>query len=316
VATALATGPDGNAWFVENNPDFTISNVGRVTPAGQVAEFPLPPRTDPGGRQAPALPSDIAAGAGNTLWVAVVGGVDQIDTTGRATRAIPFGFPVGYSTQLAVPGDGSVWLASADTGALVHVATSGAVSAVPLPAGARADGAIGVASDGHVYVLPTSDSGIWRVTGAGAPLRTPLTADVFNAFGWDVNQLMPEGSTRLVAGPGQTLWLAAGLSAGGGTSQRPALIDIGGRCVVPDLAGLGVTDLDALGMRQTRRGAGGSTLQPWQDQGAVCHAHEDRLRAPPGGERYRRWGTGRDHARHAGRQAEPALLTVPVFGSE
>src|SRR5690349_9886366 len=59
VPLAITTGPDGNLWFTESN------HVGRVTPAGVIAEFSTAPIT--------GTPDKIVSGPGNSLWFSTPG---------------------------------------------------------------------------------------------------------------------------------------------------------------------------------------------------------------------------------------------------
>ena len=49
-------GPDGNLWFTED----AGNNIGRITPAGEITEFPLP---TPG-----SGPAGITVGPDGNLW--------------------------------------------------------------------------------------------------------------------------------------------------------------------------------------------------------------------------------------------------------
>src|SRR5260370_24884826 len=50
----IATGPDGNLWFTEDN----VNQIGRITPSGAITEFPVS-----GGR-----PFGITTGPDGNLW--------------------------------------------------------------------------------------------------------------------------------------------------------------------------------------------------------------------------------------------------------
>ena len=51
----IAAGPDGNVWFT----NFISDEIGRITPSGTIATFPLATSTEPAG---------IAAGPDGNLW--------------------------------------------------------------------------------------------------------------------------------------------------------------------------------------------------------------------------------------------------------
>src|SRR6516164_1677835 len=52
----ITAGPDGNLWFTE----YSGNKIGRITPAGMFAQFPLPTPD--------SQPSRIAAGPDGNLW--------------------------------------------------------------------------------------------------------------------------------------------------------------------------------------------------------------------------------------------------------
>src|SRR5581483_11856976 len=65
---AITAGPDGNVWFVEQN----TGRIGRITPAGVIPEFTLPPPPAD-----PLTPRDITAGPDGNLWF-TEGGPEEI----------------------------------------------------------------------------------------------------------------------------------------------------------------------------------------------------------------------------------------------
>jgi hypothetical protein len=94
-AMDLAAGPDGSLWYAPTG----TKAVGRITPAGQVQDFPLP--VDPTGA--------IARGSDGYVWVATIGFLYRFDSGGSSTR-YPLAFPgsVGIRHMIAGP-DGSLW---------------------------------------------------------------------------------------------------------------------------------------------------------------------------------------------------------------
>ena len=86
----ITEGPDGDLWFTETAAD----KIGRVTTAGVVTHFPLPPIPIPVGTQtnpgSPPGPVAITVGPDGALWfVGVPGAVGRINTAGVVTE-----FPV------------------------------------------------------------------------------------------------------------------------------------------------------------------------------------------------------------------------------
>ncbi len=86
---AITAGPDGNLWFTDcdSSGDQCTTNLGRITPEGQVTEFPL---TSPAG-----IPLGITAGPDGNLWF-----TEPIGTIGRIT-------PGGQITEFPLPTAGS-----------------------------------------------------------------------------------------------------------------------------------------------------------------------------------------------------------------
>src|SRR5207245_11434516 len=60
---SITVGPDGNLWFTEDSGN----KIGRITPAGVITEFPLPPNLNcpPNGINSPL---GITAGPDGNLW--------------------------------------------------------------------------------------------------------------------------------------------------------------------------------------------------------------------------------------------------------
>src|SRR5205823_5779856 len=70
----IVTGPDGNLWFTE----FSGNNIGRITPAGELMEFPA--------LAAFSYPYDIAKGPDGNLWFTEnIGKIGKITVDGHVT---------------------------------------------------------------------------------------------------------------------------------------------------------------------------------------------------------------------------------------
>ena len=78
----ITAGPDGNLWFTENQG--TVTNIGRITPAGVITEFPIP--------TASSSPWAITAGPDGNLWFTEYTG----NKIGRIT-------PAGVITEFPMP---------------------------------------------------------------------------------------------------------------------------------------------------------------------------------------------------------------------
>jgi hypothetical protein len=118
----LTAGPDGNLWFREyfsgsSAPGFPASGyppggeIGRITPAGAVTEFPLAAGAGPQG--------DLTVGPDGNLWFPV-----DSELSGEIGRITPAGviaeFPLpagdGPQGDLTVGPDGNLWFADDSAG--------------------------------------------------------------------------------------------------------------------------------------------------------------------------------------------------------
>ncbi|HEX5761843.1 MAG TPA: hypothetical protein VFY04_01855 [Solirubrobacterales bacterium] len=119
--TRLALGPDGNVWFTETQED----KVGRITPAGAIQTFQLPPG---------ARPVEIVLGADGNLWVTEdkndPAALGRIEPSGQYTE---FLLEQGiYAGALATGPDGRLWFGSGP-GAIARMTPGGRVSRIELP---------------------------------------------------------------------------------------------------------------------------------------------------------------------------------------
>lgn len=178
-ATAIVGGPGGNLWFVAND-----GSVGRISPTGQVEEFP-PPRHY-------SEPRDIAAGADGNLWVTTLHGVNRVTPSGGVTE---FRFPRRDEEpgQIVAGPDGDLWftltLRQRANGAghppvpaasawIVRITTSGEMTKLPLSGPARGEefvrGGITTTSDGSVWFTDPSTRRIGRIDPRGRVEETRL----------------------------------------------------------------------------------------------------------------------------------------------
>jgi streptogramin lyase len=208
---AIAAGPDGNVWFTERSGD----KIGRITPAGEITEFPVPTA----GHHAPM---DIAAGPDGNLWFTEdnsVGGF-QIGRITPAGVISEFPLPAGPTdaplfTRLAIAAgpDGNLWVTlgyaggpcGADTPCvLVRVAPTGAVTTVPYylglhPEDAIPPGEIAAGPDGNMWVQGSAVADLMRMTPAGAA--------TFYSLGDDPTDIYRHiGTDQLAAGPDGNMW--------------------------------------------------------------------------------------------------------------
>ena len=114
---AIVPGPDGNLWFTE----YSGKRIGRITPAGQIAEFAVP-----------AQPLDIVAGHDGNLWfnTSDAKAIGHISTSGMVFP--PVAVDGGWGPLAAGP-DLRLWFAAAGGGALGRITPDGRRSLLKLP---------------------------------------------------------------------------------------------------------------------------------------------------------------------------------------
>ena len=121
---SIAVGPDGNLWFAS----YRSGTVGRVTPAGEVTEFPL--------RDA----IHIASGPDGALWVTGATAISRLAADGSSV-SFPLPASIEYPNEIVTGPDGALWFGiqsrfgAGATPGLGRIATDGQVSEVSVPGG-------------------------------------------------------------------------------------------------------------------------------------------------------------------------------------
>jgi virginiamycin B lyase len=189
ISTAgITAGPDGNVWFTEP----ATGVVGRITPAGQVTEFPTPVSN----------PGAITAGPDGNLWF--TGGsllndpsIGRITPAGQVTK---FDLPdrLGVPSGIAAGPDGNLWFTERIylSGEVVgQITPAGQLTefTIPGPASGAASsiGAITAGPDGNLWFV--HDGILATITPAGA-LRDHVVDNL--------------GDVALTTGPDGNLWAA------------------------------------------------------------------------------------------------------------
>ncbi len=231
--TAIAAGPDGSLWFTG-----IPGEIGRITTAGVVTEFPLPAVPPPAGSPAgtastPATATAIVAGPDGALWfTGVPGEIGRISTTGVVTEfAVPeipppagsapgtAATPATLAAITAGP-DGALWFTGVP-GEVGKITTAGvvtefAVPAIPPPAGSSPGTAGTPATLEDVTAGP--DGALW-FTGVPGEVGRITTAGVVSEFA--TPNFAPPNSpfvTTITIGPDGNLWLTGNTGSGGNTA--------------------------------------------------------------------------------------------------
>ena len=166
----IATGPDGNIWFTEQNGN----RIGRITPSGTITEYATLPNTN-------SVPSGITAGPDGAMWFTENNGnrIGRITTAGVVTE-----FSAGISPSAGLLGitagpDGNLWFAEFQGGIGNRI---GRIT----PSGTVSEFATGT-SGGPQTIISGPDGNLWftengnrigRITTSGAvtEFSTGITA--------------------------------------------------------------------------------------------------------------------------------------------
>jgi len=171
-ASAIAAGPDGNLWFTELPP----FGIGRITPSGSVAEFPIP--------RAPVidrLTSRITAGPDGNVWFSEpdASQIARITPAGTITE-FPVALGDGYSLGgIAAGPDGNLWFTRTFAHSIGQLTPSGvqtnfAVTGEPID--------IALGPDGNLWFTEHDVIGknqaIGRITPGGVVTEFPLADSI------------------------------------------------------------------------------------------------------------------------------------------
>lgn len=181
----LAAGPDGNMWTPYN----FRSTIGRLTPAGDVREFSVPPFL--------VFPV-ITAGADGNLWFLPSNASVVRMTPDGAAASFPIPGGNGGPNDIALGPDGNVWFTQFQTGQVGFVTPAGDVSVFD-PPGASEDNShprgITGGADGNVWFTEPFKNTVGRVTPSG--VITEFSAP---------NAPQNNGPDMITDGPDGNLW--------------------------------------------------------------------------------------------------------------
>lgn len=200
VPQAIAEGPDGNIWFVGlhylgnvGGPPESVEVVGRMTPTGQVSEFPLAGkelgltavtagpdgnvwftefnankigRVTPSGHISEfaipidgAYPSDIVTGPDGNLWFSEQrlnppAAIGRIDPTGQIAE-FPLAGDATYPGRIVTGAEGRLWF-TYGVGAIGTIAPNGHSTRIALPHDTRLQG-LALGPEGNVWYTADGD---------------------------------------------------------------------------------------------------------------------------------------------------------------
>jgi virginiamycin B lyase len=197
----VVAGPDGAIWFaVARQLSHEYSGqlewrIARMTPAGKVGYFALPPNSAAGGVSA------IADGPDGAIWYLTREAIGRITTSGQVTE-FPHERVLGplgnLSGAMGLGPDGSLWFIGGTPGmvvapALDRVGPTGEVSEIPFSTNDSLPQAITWGPDGDVWFTGGWDGVIGHVSTAGHFIEFPV----------------PGHPGDIVSGPGEVLWFAS-----------------------------------------------------------------------------------------------------------
>ncbi|HEX4214417.1 MAG TPA: hypothetical protein VIA06_13965 [Candidatus Dormibacteraeota bacterium] len=171
VCPAGITVSGGDVWFAESQSSAAGGDrIGRMTPGGDLTEFPLPTTN--------ADPYYVAATADGSIWFSEQHGIGRITPSGSIQEySIPGQSAAVTVDGLTVGSDGAVWFTAnthdnpdlplKSTGSILgRIDASGQITTYPLPAAAIGAGVLSEGAGGTL-VFPSYDgtsNRVWTVT--------------------------------------------------------------------------------------------------------------------------------------------------------
>jgi streptogramin lyase len=209
-ASQITAGPDGNVWFTVT----AANEIGRITPAGQITEFPVPEYRDPFG---------ITSGPDGAIWATLRSGAIARVTPQGEFRIFPTVVggrvePIGIAAGL----DGNLWVAETTApeegpaerfGRVTRVNSVGQMEGFRIPPlFFDSSSATGITNGPHGNLWYIGGSSAGRITAAGAitPVDVPTDGEL----------------RSIAAGPDGNVWFAA---SGSAVSEKGTIGRITGR---------------------------------------------------------------------------------------
>jgi streptogramin lyase len=198
----IHAGPDGNVWFMENSR----GTLGRITPAGQITEVPLP------------VPAGyFVFGPDGNIWLGLQTDIAEITPQGGLLHdyAIPSASPHLPDTGLIITigPDGNIWYTEPYTKDLIgRLTPDGQITEFSIPGGA-------LGGDGAAEIIKGPDGNLWFEGNAFNEIgRVHLdgTMDIFVLPPPPISVDAPRG---LTVGPDGNLWMAVAAQTPGGVDQ-------------------------------------------------------------------------------------------------
>jgi streptogramin lyase len=179
---------DGNLWFTEQ----LTNQIGRITTAGLVTEFPVP-TVDSG-------LTVIAAGYDGNMWFteATANKIGWITTSGVITE-FPVPTPDSGPGGIAARPDGSLWFTEVQANKIGRITTAGVITEFPIPTPMSAPLWIEAGPDGNLWFIELLANQIARMTTAGVITEFPIPTAMSLPF-------------EITTGPDGNLWFTEALT--------------------------------------------------------------------------------------------------------
>jgi len=196
-ASGIVSGSDGALWFGESN----ANKIGRITTAGVVTEFSLPPYLSAcTSYPSNCGPYNLTFGSDGALWFTGSHEIGRLPATGPAAVYSVSGNPLG----IAAGSDGAIWfteIASNQAAYIGRITTSGVVTEIQVMS---VPGTIASGSDGALWFTDTVNGVIGRITTAGVVSQYSVP----NIVG------VADGGQIMAVGYDGALWFAGMYSIG------------------------------------------------------------------------------------------------------
>jgi streptogramin lyase len=199
----LSPGPDGNVWVAER----TISKIARVSPAGDITEFPAL-----GTGAGLSLPVQcVAQGQDGNVWftasLGINGQVGYITPTGTVTVFPTIVMTAGFYSITSGP-DGALWITEAGFGAsrIGRITTAGVLTEYPTPTNTNSfniESSIVTGPDGNLWFTEPDANKIGRLDPTKLKNCALFPPACMNEFAVTT---AASGLGGITAGPDGALW--------------------------------------------------------------------------------------------------------------
>jgi streptogramin lyase len=181
--TMIASGADGNLWFLEDR----AHQIGKITPGGTITEYPVPNV----GNFSVELVGISTGPDGNMWFTGRYGNPEQGTASGTIGRITPDGSIMefappshDYPYSIAAGPDGNLWFAEAWANKIGRINKSGVVlDEFPVPTGKSLPNDIAAGADGNMWFTEFDGHQIGKITMAGTVTEYAIPANAYSPYG-------------------------------------------------------------------------------------------------------------------------------------